>query len=148
MQNYAYPKEKLGAVGKDAYSFRRMLKYFIKPRMINLLRFRKLIDFGHAASMLYPREGANPVMIDNRALDGFMERFASKNCQSTDCESCRYCHEWAARAVTIDPSWRAKLEPMYEDLLGDVEGGAFWEPYTRTVSQMVRQRWHDGRNPA
>jgi collagenase-like PrtC family protease len=148
VQNYAYPKEKLGAVGKDAYSFRRMLKYFIKPRTINLLRFRKLIDFGHAASMLYPREGANPVMIDNRALDGFMERFTTKNCQSTDCESCRYCHEWAERAVTIDPSWRAKLDPMYQDLLGDIEGGAFWEPYTRTVSQMVRQRWHDGRNPA
>jgi len=36
------------------------VQYFIKPRTINLLRFRKLIDFGHAASMLYPREGDNP----------------------------------------------------------------------------------------
>jgi collagenase-like PrtC family protease len=145
VQNYAYPKDKLGVVGKDASSFRRMFKYFIKPFTINLLRFRKLIDFGHAASMLYPREGANPVLIDNRALDGFMERFKEKNCQSTDCESCRYCHEWATRAVKIDPNWREKLEPMYQDLLGDIEGGAFWEPYRRTASQMVRRLW---RNPA
>jgi hypothetical protein len=148
VQNYAYPKEKLGTVGKDAYSWRRMLKYFIKPRTINLLRFRKLIEFGHASSMLYPREGANPVTIDNRALDGFLERFTQQNCQSTDCESCRYCHEWAARAVTVDPSWRGKLDPIYEDLLGDIEGGAFWEPYTRTLSQMLRQRRHDGQSPA
>jgi len=54
------PKDKLGAVGKDAYSWKRMFKYFIKPRTINLLRFRKLIDFGHAASMLYPREAIIP----------------------------------------------------------------------------------------
>jgi hypothetical protein len=98
VQNYAYPKEKMGAVGQDAYSWKRMLKYFIKPRQINLLRFRKLIDFGHAASMLYPREGANPVMIDNRKLDGFMERFTTKNCQSTDCESCRYSTRLGGRS--------------------------------------------------
>ncbi len=140
VQNYAYPKDKLGVVGRDSHSFRRMFKYFIKPFTVNLLRFRKLVDFGRAASMLYPREGANPVIIDNRALDGFLERFLGQGCQSVDCESCRYCHEWAARAVTIDPEWRGKLQPMYEDLLGDIEGGGFWEPYTRTVARRLRGR--------
>jgi collagenase-like PrtC family protease len=145
VQNFAYPKDKLGAMGRDASSLRRMFKYFIKPFQVNLFRFRKLVDFGHAASMLYPREGDNPVFIDNRALDGFLERFPQQNCQSTDCESCRYCHEWAARAVRIDPAYQAKLAPMYQDLLGDVDGGAFWEPYTRTVGQMVRERWQGPR---
>jgi len=144
VQNYAYPKDKLGTVDKDASSKRRMFKYFIKPFTVNLFHFRKLVDFGHAASMLYPREGANPVYIDNRALDGFMERFAEKNCQSTDCESCRHCHEWAARAVKIDPEWKAKLVPLYKELLGDIEGGAFWEPYTRTASHAAQRLW---RNP-
>jgi collagenase-like PrtC family protease len=144
VQNYAYPKDKLGVVGKDASSVRRMAKYFIKPFTINLFRFRKLVDFGHAASMLYPREGANPVTVDNRALDGFIDRFLVKNCQSTDCERCRYCHEWAARSVKIDPSYKDKLEPMYEDLIGDIEGGAFWEPYARTASKAVQRIW---RNP-
>jgi hypothetical protein len=40
------------------------------------------------------------------------------------------------------------MEPMYQDLLGDIEGGAFWEPYTRTASQMVRGLWQGRRNPA
>ena len=144
VQNYAYPKDKLGAVGKDASSVRRMVKYFVKPFTVNLLRFRKLVDFGHATSMLYPREGRNPVTIDNRALDGFLDRFVKQGCQPTDCESCRYCHEWASRAVTIDPEWKAKLEPMYKDLLGDIEGGAFWEPYLRTASALAQRLW---RNP-
>lgn len=141
VQNYAYPKDKLGTVGKDASSLRRMVKYFIKPFTVNLLHFRKLVDFGHAASMLYPREGKNPVVIDNRALDGFIDRFTQRNCQSTDCESCRYCHEWAARAVKIDPDWKEKLGPMYRDLLGDIEGGTFWEPYVQTASQAARRLW-------
>ena len=140
VQNYAYPKDKLGVVGKDASSLKRMFKYFIKPFTINLLRFRKLVDFGHAASMLYPREGENPVMVDNRALDGFLDRFLEKNCQSTDCNKCRYCHEWAARSVRIDPAYKQKLEPMYEDLMNDIEGGAFWEPYHRTIRDMLRGR--------
>jgi hypothetical protein len=144
VQNYAYPRDKLGAVGKNASSLRRMVKYFVKPFTVNLFHFRKLIDFGKAASMLYPREGANPVVVDNRALDGFLARFAERNCQSTDCESCRYCHEWAARAVKIDPSYKAKLEPLYDDLLGDIDAGAFWEPYVRTAARALRRRPNSG----
>jgi collagenase-like PrtC family protease len=147
VQNYAYPKNKLGTVGKDASSLRRMIKYFVKPFTVNLFHFRKLVDFGRAASMLYPREGENPVVVDNRALDGFLERFAERGCQSTDCESCRYCHQWAARAVKIDPSYKTKLEPLYDDLLGDIDAGAFWEPYTRTVAQALRRRKQNPNEP-
>jgi len=82
-------------------------------------------------------------MIDNRALDGFMERFTTKNCQSTDCESCRYCHEWR-RARYHRSKLAREAGTDVRRLARDIEGGAFWEPYTRTVSQMVRQRWHDG----
>jgi hypothetical protein len=141
VQNYAYPYEKLGPKAKDAYSARRLLKYFVKPRAVNLLKFRKVMAFGRTASVLYPRRGPNPVVVDNRALDGFIERFRTQGCQDLDCERCRYCHEWAERAVHVDPAWRAKMLPVYRDLLGDVDSGSFWEPYAKTIRGLARELW-------
>jgi collagenase-like PrtC family protease len=141
VQNYAYPHAKLGDKGKEAYSYRRMLKYFVKPGTVNLLKFLKVIDFGQTASVLYPLRGPNPVQIDNRGLDGFMERFRTQGCQEVDCETCRYCHEWAERAVTIDPEWKTRMRGIYDDLLGEIDGGSFWDPYLRTLHQMARQLW-------
>jgi collagenase-like PrtC family protease len=136
VQNYAYPIEKIGARGREAFSTRRLLKYFVKPQAVNLIKFSKVIDFGHAASVLYPRRGPNPVRIDNRALDGFMERFKTQGCQDVDCESCRYCHAWADRVVQIDPEWRARMAEIYDDLIGEIDGGSFWDPYHKTLGEL------------
>ena len=139
VQNYAYPIEKMNGKGKDAYSYRRMFKYFVKPQVVNLVKFRKVIEFGQTASVLYPRRGPNPVQVDNRALDGFMERFKTQGCADVDCEDCRYCHEWTERAVRIDPEWRERMGEIYDDLLHEIDGGSFWDPYIRTLSQMARR---------
>lgn len=138
VQNYAYPEEAFDGKAKDAYSIRRMLKYFIKPSQINLIKFLKVIDFGKTASVLYPRRGPNPVYIDNRALDGFMDRFLEKGCQDVDCEACRYCHAWAEKAVHIDPEWKEKMGNIYEDLLGEIDKGSFWDTHMKTTVDMVR----------
>jgi collagenase-like PrtC family protease len=139
VQNYAYPVEKLGPRGGDAFSKRRLLKYFVKPQAVNLLKFFKVMEFGQVAGVLYPRRGPNPVMIDNRALDGFMERFKTRGCQAVDCEGCRYCHEWAARVVHIDPAWRARMDAIYVDLLGEIDAGSFWDPYLKTLGDAARE---------
>ncbi len=139
VQNYAYPAEKIGARGRDAWSYRRMLKYFIKPQAVNLLKFTKVIEFGRTASVLYPRVGPNPVSIDNRALDGFMERFRTQGCQDVDCESCRYCHEWADRVVRIDPAWKQRMAGIYSDLVGEIDSGRFWDPYLKTIGELARR---------
>jgi len=139
IQNYAYPYEKLGSKAKDAYSYRRMLKYFLKPHRINLLKFRKIINFGHAASVLYPLRGPNPVQIDNRALDGFLDYFKTKGCQDVDCETCRYCHEWAEKVVKIDRHWGEQMATIYDDLLLEIDSGSFWDPYLRTLKQAARK---------
>ncbi|MBI4954720.1 MAG: U32 family peptidase, partial [Myxococcales bacterium] len=133
VQNYAYPEEAYEGRAKDAYSLRRMLKYFGKPRTANMLKFGKVVDFGKTASVLYPRRGPNPVQIDNRALDGFLDRFMDKSCLDVDCEACRYCHEWAERTVHIDPAWRARMRGDVDALLGELDSGGFWEPYLTTL---------------
>lgn len=135
VQNYAYPVEKVGKRGEDAWSTRRMLKYFVKPQSVNLLKFTKVIDFGQTASVLFPRRGPNPVQIDNRALDGFMDRFVKQGCQALDCEKCRYCHRWADKTVKIDPDWKARMHAIYADLLHDIDGGSFWDPYHKTLEE-------------
>ena len=139
VQNYAYPADKMNGKAGDAYSMKRMFKYFIKPQAINLMKFTKVIDFGKTAGVLYPRFGANPVQIDNRALDGFFDRFLTKGCQDLDCEECRYCHEWADKSVRVDPDWKVRMEAIYKDLLEETDGGGFWEPYLKTAKDAVGQ---------
>ena len=71
VQNYAYPRSAMKSEKEtEIYSLRRMVKYFLKPAQVNLLKFFEIIRFGKTASMLYPRESENPVYIHNRALDG------------------------------------------------------------------------------
>ncbi|RJO70422.1 MAG: peptidase U32 [Myxococcales bacterium] len=137
VQNYAYPLKKMGEKGRDAYSYRRLLKYFLKPKAVNLAKFTKVIDFGKTASVLYPLVGPNPVQIDNRDLDGFLDYFLEHSCQNRDCESCRYCHKWAERTVKIDPQWRERMGAIYDDLLGEIDSGSFWDPYIKTAREMA-----------
>jgi hypothetical protein len=75
------------------------------------------------------------VQVDNRALDGFMDRFHERGCSDLDCEECRYCHAFADKAVRIDPEWRARMEPIYDDLIAETDGGGFWAPYSATVAE-------------
>jgi len=133
VQNYAYPAETFGEKGKQFYSKKRLVKYFLKPRTINLTKLTKVIDFGKTASVLYPLEGKNPVQIDNRALDGFLDRFETKGCMDDDCESCGYCQLWADKTVKIDPNWAKKMKGIYTGLIDDIDSGSFWDPYTTTL---------------
>ena len=138
-QNYAYPYEKFQDAEKDSYSTRRLIKYFAKPRAVNLFKFLKVVKFGKMASVLYPLRGPNPVHIDNRKLDGFIEFFRSNSCADRDCSECRYCHGWADKAVSIDPQWKAAMIEVCDDLLGDIHSGAFWEPYYKSALSYTHQ---------
>jgi collagenase-like PrtC family protease len=140
VQNYAYPEEKLGETVRGAHSFGRFLRYFFRPGRVNLFKFRKVDELGRLASMLYPLRGENPVFIDNRALDGFMDRFRTEGCQASDCATCGYCDDWARKSVRIDPEWRESVEPVYRDLLAEIEGGGMWEPYTSTLRRALATR--------
>jgi collagenase-like PrtC family protease len=139
LQNYAYPHEKFSGRELEYFSTWRLIKYFLKPAAVNLFKFIKVIKFGKAASILYPLQGPNPVFIDNRKLDGFLERFRANGCASRDCDECRYCHRWAEQAVTIDPQWKSALKEVFDDLLGDLHSGAFWEPYYKSALTFTRK---------
>jgi collagenase-like PrtC family protease len=146
-QNYAYPFEKFSDREKDSFSKKRMIKYFIKPKAVNLLKFSKVIEFGEAASVLFPLMGENPVFIDNRKLDGFIDRFKKQGCMTLDCEKCRYCHKWADRAVKIDPDWKKKMALIYDDLLDEIYTGGFWEDYLSSAKRIIKSKFSKKKEP-
>ena len=145
-QNYAYPYEKFSEPERELFSTRRLIKYFVKPRAVNLLKFMKVVKLGRMSSMLYPLRGPNPVSIDNRLLDGFIEFFRTHSCLARDCEECRYCHGWSEKAVAIDPQWKTGMKEVYDDLLGDLHSGAFWEPYLKSAVGITREFSNELRN--
>ena len=123
----AYPKDKLGAIGKDSSSLRRMIKYFVKPFTVNMSHLQAG-DFGRAASMLYRARvrilwwsttGArrNPRRAFSRRLPVDRLRELSLLSRVGPRERSR-----------LSRGYQAKLEPLDDDLLGDIDGGAFWKP--------------------
>ncbi|MGM0578087.1 MAG: U32 family peptidase [Myxococcota bacterium] len=124
---------------REAYSLRRAFRYFFKPKQVNVTKIPKLVGLGKEQGLLYPRRGESPLHLDNRKLDGFIDRFLKHSCIDTDCESCRYCHRFADEALTIDHDWRERVLAGYRDLFEDMQGGAFWRsPTPRDVVDAAR----------
>ena len=115
-ENHSYYKHGLGW----------LLRFILRPSLANPLRMLPLKRLAELRGMTRPIEGKPPVYIDNRALDGFMERFKTTSCVGVDCEECRWCHEFAAKAITIDETSRAAALQTYEELFASLNGGSMW----------------------
>ncbi|MCC6749207.1 MAG: U32 family peptidase [Deltaproteobacteria bacterium] len=112
---------------RDAYSLKRAVKYFFKPGQVNVAKMPKLMTLGKQMGLLYPMpDGQQPLYLDNRKMDGFIDRFLKESCIDVDCEKCRYCHDFADRALTIEPSYRRKVLATYRDIFEDMHTGKFW----------------------
>ena len=137
VQNFSYPEEAFEGEEKKRYPLRRLAKHFGRPRTYNLLKLPLLMRYGRTASVLQPRQGPNPIYIDNRALDGFLDRFEKRGCQDLDCEDCRYCHAWAEKSVTIDPAWEKEMRGVFSELLDEIDSGGLWERYSKTLRDLI-----------
>nr|UXE44653.1 hypothetical protein Hi04_10k_c2877_00021 [uncultured bacterium] len=136
---FNYPVESYTTeAARDAYSLGRAVRYFFKPTQVNVLKVVKLAALGKRTGLLYPRTGASGLHLDNRKLDGFIDRFLTRSCVDVDCETCRYCHRFADRALTIDPEYRREVLAQYRDLFDDLHGGAFWETRPRDLIDAAR----------
>lgn len=66
------------------------------------------------------------VFVDNRKLDGFLQRFPAANCASRDCQLCGYCRTWTERAVTVDAEYRGRYAEAERPLREALRSGALW----------------------
>lgn len=102
------------------------LKYNFRPFQVRMRRLWNVKKIAEERGMLNSLAGNPPVEIDNRALDGFMDRFLTKGCKDMDCDTCRYCHRWAEQAVKIDPEYKARCLSLYEKTFDDLHSGRMW----------------------
>ena len=115
--------------GSERYyrkGFGWVLRFLLRPGLVNPARMRLLRRLADLRHMTRPVTGDPPVVVDNRALDGFMERFREKGCRDEECETCRWCHDFAAKAVRIDPEASRQALAAYDDLFRSLDGGAMW----------------------
>ncbi|MFQ5519906.1 MAG: U32 family peptidase [Candidatus Methylomirabilia bacterium] len=109
------------------------LRTFLRPWAINPLRLVKIRRLAEAQGMLSPLRREPPVVIDNRALDGFLKFFFDVDCHERDCEECRYCYRVAERAVRVDPAWRREVLTRYDEALEELRSGAMWRYWEKNA---------------
>ena len=102
------------------------IRHFLRPFLADPRRMLNLKRLAEARGMIRPLPGKAPVVVDNRALDGFLERFLTRGCKDADCETCQHCHRWAEKAVRICPEHKARCLALYRDVFDDLHGGRMW----------------------
>ncbi|MEW6072849.1 MAG: hypothetical protein AB1726_09700 [Planctomycetota bacterium] len=112
--------------GDGGGGFRWRLQHLFRPFTVSLARMWNVKKLADARGMLGTWDGPPPVTIDNRALDGFLGRFLTAGCKEVDCETCRYCHRWAEKAVRVDPEYRRRCLLLYEEVFADLCSGRMW----------------------
>lgn len=124
IQPYGYKSDKKDGGGKISEGL-KFWKFFFRPRTVKLNKLLKLKRLAEMRGMLAPLEG-DPVYLDNRALDGFLEGFRGRNCRTADCNDCGWCASYAKKAVRVDASYKAEMLAMYDDCFRDMDSGALW----------------------
>ncbi|MFW6198001.1 MAG: U32 family peptidase [Myxococcota bacterium] len=126
---FQYPDEAYTTeASRDAFSFKRALRHFLRPGQVNVTRVPQVAELCAQMGLLYPmRQNPPPLHLDNRKLDGFLDRFLKRSCIDLDCEECQYCHRWADHAVSIDPRYREQVLEAYRKLFEDMNNGSFYE---------------------
>lgn len=99
---------------------------FLRPAKANPIRLLRWKELAKMRGMMYQSEHNDPLYIDNRALDGFLEGLMNRDCANRNCADCRYCHQIAQDIVRIDPAYQSRCLELANGLLNDMRSGAMW----------------------
>jgi len=102
------------------------LRFVVRPDLVNPLKMATLKKLADIRNMTTPVEDEEAVVIDNQALDGFIERFLEKGCRDEDCETCRWCHRYTDKAVTVNTTKNQQALEIYEEIFDSMEQGSMW----------------------
>lgn len=103
------------------------LGFLFRPTKIRLGKLGLLHQLAKKRGMLQPLEGDSPVYVDNRELDGFLNRFLKHSCRDVNCDDCQYCHKFAAKAVKVNPSYQQECMKLHNEIDDNLVSGKFWQ---------------------
>jgi collagenase-like PrtC family protease len=86
------------------------MKYFFRPSKISipkLIRLMEILQKLRKNKDYYFNLG---IYMDNKKLDGFMERFVNSSCRDTTCDECGYCLRFSEKAIKVLDSDPGKNE--------------------------------------
>ncbi len=132
-----------GVKNDDRYykrGLRWLLRYMIRPGLVNPAKMVLLKRLADLRCMTQPVEGKAPVSIDNRALDGFIERFRETGCRDVNCRECGWCKKFAEAAVRFDSSRQTKALDAYDDLFRAMDDGGMWRYLPSNTSEKNQKR--------
>jgi collagenase-like PrtC family protease len=102
------------------------MRHFWKPWQVNPLRLKPLLDLARFQGMLSPLSEF-PIKVDTRQIpDNFLDGFRHRDCASSDCRTCGYCQEIAARAVSISPEYQGELLRKFAEIDDTLVSGGLW----------------------
>lgn len=111
-----FPDPSKSIVFKKRYLLHKARSFF-RPLAVNVLKLRKLA--GLVGSSVY---------IDNRALDGFLERLSNTvDCGAKQCQECDYCARVAGQVVRVDEKLHREMEERYRECLRQLDSGSLFK---------------------
>ncbi|MFP4164589.1 MAG: U32 family peptidase [Chitinispirillaceae bacterium] len=67
-----------------------------------------------------------PVYMDNKKLDGYVEKIRKKGCTVTSCTGCGYCAQIAEKAITLKDDYRDRIRVLADTLDRGMVSGSHW----------------------
>ena len=69
-----------------------------------------------------------PIRLEARKIpENFLDGFRNRDCASLDCQTCGYCGQIAAQAVSISPGYRTEVLKKYEEMDDAMATGRLWD---------------------
>lgn len=125
IQPYGH-KQKDGEKRNYIGNFFWKLSFLVRPSKVNPLKLTPFKKLSELKGMLGNLDH-EPVIIDNRNLDGFIDRFIKMGCRDVNCEECRHCHEFADKAVKIDSNYQKEALVLHHEIDKSLLSGSLWK---------------------
>jgi collagenase-like PrtC family protease len=102
------------------------LRHFLKPRQMNPLRLKPMLDLARLQGWLSPLPEC-PIRVEARKIpEDFLAGFRNRDCASMDCQTCGYCERIAAQAISISPVYRTEVLKKYVEMDDSMATGKLW----------------------
>lgn len=118
IQPYGHQTKKTPSAWKAFWEKRKFI-FLLNPFQLKIWKLRPFMELGKTKGMLVSSEKtsqAPDVYIDNKLLDGFIERFPKTGCRNISCDDCQHCHRFAQKAVVINEQFKDKCLSLHKKI--------------------------------